>query len=523
MNLLIHRDGQQYGRYTLDEAHALLAEGKLLPGDLALPDGSTNWKPLSSLPGFSTAPVVAAVPVVDAKRRRRMPRYISIPLYALGLLLMTFLIWRINLASQINARLAAAKAAGYPVNTTELDAWYEAVPENENAALLVMQAIEQLQSYDSYQEDADNQVLRQTPRTSPLPPSLKEHYRQRVEASRSALTLLHQAGTLSKSRYPIDLTQGALTDLKHLSKVRSCAIALKWEALWRADKNDPATAKSIQAGLALGRSLKSEPTLISQLVRIAIHTITCASLERGVNQIKFSDEQLTALGSSLHEADDTTPMSHALAGERATFIENFRATAKTQKAGNPSPDSTDEPLDMGQFQKHLGLLRWTGIFERDLRFWLTSMETNIAVAARLAPESLTMANLIGAQSLKARINFHIMSGLLLPDLGKVIVRAADDSARLRVAETALAIERFRLAHQNQLPDSLAALVPAYLKTVPTDPFDGQPLRYQGREKGYVVYSIGTDLKDNGGAEAKKDAKGSTIRHVPFDITFTVER
>ncbi len=41
-------------------------------------------------------------------------------------------------------------------------------------------------------------------------------------------------------------------------------------------------------------------------------------------------------------------------------------------------------------------------------------------------------------------------------------------------------------------------------------FDGQPLRYKKLAKGYVVYSVGEDGKDDGGDEKK-------------DITFTVER
>ena len=92
-----------------------------------------------------------------------------------------------------------------------------------------------------------------------------------------------------------------------------------------------------------------------------------------------------------------------------------------------------------------------------------------------------------------------------------------------MAETALAIERFRLAHQNQLPDSLAALAPIYLKAIPTDPFDGQPLRYKLLEKGYVIYSIGPDLKDDGGLSKKYDAKGKSDPKAPLDLTFTVER
>ena len=37
----------------------------------------------------------------------------------------------------------------------------------------------------------------------------------------------------------------------------------------------------------------------------------------------------------------------------------------------------------------------------------------------------------------------------------------------------MALERYRLAN-GAWPDSLAALVPKYLETVPTDPFDGKP-------------------------------------------------
>jgi hypothetical protein len=49
---------------------------------------------------------------------------------------------------------------------------------------------------------------------------------------------------------------------------------------------------------------------------------------------------------------------------------------------------------------------------------------------------------------------------------------------------------------------LAELAPSYLETVPVDPFDGQPLRYRTQGAGYVLYSIGPDLKDDGGTHLK---------------------
>jgi hypothetical protein len=61
-------------------------------------------------------------------------------------------------------------------------------------------------------------------------------------------------------------------------------------------------------------------------------------------------------------------------------------------------------------------------------------------------------------------------------------------------------------------------VPTWLPKIPTDIFDGQPLRYGRLERGYVVYSVGPDRLDDGGTEKPK--KGSVKS---WDVTFTVER
>ena len=150
------------------------------------------------------------------------------------------------------------------------------------------------------------------------------------------------------------------------------------------------------------------------------------------------------------------------------------------------------------------------------------METNIVLLNLPAPQSLVATNASDALCLEARRKYCIFSALLLPAYGKLAIKVADGSARLRIATSALAVERFRLAHQNQLPDSLAALVPTYLPSVPTDPWDGQPLRFKKLAKGYVVYSVGPDGKDDDGTDQALDEKGKKVPG-PFDITFTVER
>jgi hypothetical protein len=92
-------------------------------------------------------------------------------------------------------------------------------------------------------------------------------------------------------------------------------------------------------------------------------------------------------------------------------------------------------------------------------------------------------------------------------------------AEVRVALTALAVERWRSAHGGRLPGSLTELAPNFLPAIPADPFDRRPLRYKQLPKGFVIYSIGPDFTDDGGKEEEsKEPKSDE-----YDITFTVDK
>src|SRR5437764_8408378 len=64
--------------------------------------------------------------------RRLVNRILAVLLTAL---LVSIVCWRVIIASQVNSRLRRIKASGYPSSPQELNAWYKAVPEGDNAAL----------------------------------------------------------------------------------------------------------------------------------------------------------------------------------------------------------------------------------------------------------------------------------------------------------------------------------------------------------------------------------------------------
>lgn len=86
---------------------------------------------------------------------------------------------------------------------------------------------------------------------------------------------------------------------------------------------------------------------------------------------------------------------------------------------------------------------------------------------------------------------------------------------MRVLQVRAAIALYR-KQRGAPPDHLDALVPEFLPEVPSDPFDGNPLRYRRTEHGWKLWSVGYDLKDDGGEASIVDEKG----YVGPDFVFT---
>jgi hypothetical protein len=85
------------------------------------------------------------------------------------------------------------------------------------------------------------------------------------------------------------------------------------------------------------------------------------------------------------------------------------------------------------------------------------------------------------------------------DFRKIVTLHSVFLGELGVLRAGLAVERYR-RDRKRLPESLDALVPAYLPAVPRDPFNRfAPVRYVPAGKSFLVYGLGPTRKDDGGA------------------------
>ena len=298
---------------------------------------------------------------------------------------------------------------------------------------------------------------------------------------------------------PVDFADGVNTNLHWLSPLRDSARLLQLQALMDIDNNDvDAALHTIQCSLALGRSIQSN-TLVEQLVRVAVFAMNLSSIERLLNQCDPTDAQLESMNSLIQSEDVKAGLYAAVQGECCMGLSLFRSPSQASFYGDSIPIRT------------MGPLRAIGYLQRDAITYLDFMQKSL--------DYLDDPTQTGMQALENVNHCGLFSKIIIPALARVFQIANRTVAHQRAAITACAIERYRIAHQ-QLPATLQDLVPACLEAVPLDPFDGEPLRYQQLSLGYVVYSIGEDLSDDGGQE-KERKRGAGNQ--PWDVTFIMER
>jgi len=90
---------------------------------------------------------------------------------------------------------------------------------------------------------------------------------------------------------------------------------------------------------------------------------------------------------------------------------------------------------------------------------------------------------------------RILLEMLLPTVQSIRVKAVRADLEFEATSVVCALKSYQSAH-GAPPEQLADLVPTFLLSLPIDPFDGKPLRYRSDGTNWVIWSVGSDLKDD---------------------------
>ena len=440
-------------------------------------------------------PVVAA----SDRRRPRVRRALIIAVIAL-LPFALHAVWDQAEASQLARTVRDLDRRGEPINLKTLRAPLPTAEERRAARLYAAAADLALAVA------RDNPEARLTSASSVLESSLAlpdlisrlDDLERRYQDGNAALELLDRATPLHFGGFgdhePELLTNGSpLVDLNALDAARADIASAR--------QRPDAAASAIATSVRLQRTI---PILFYREVA-ASRTFEALRLLFVTNVVPAS--ALNSLRQAYQDTPDEDGAADDLRINRARLVGDFwpYAPGLTPWALRMKP-----PIRSGVMET-LRFVALRPFITHQFRSMLQPLDEAIAVAKLPWPEKLDAADALArkysvdpARQTLPKSSFVSQLGMFPRFLGPAnlewsLPRAGHILASRRVAIVVLAVEQYRRDHGEALPANLQALVPDYLRAIPTDPFSGNPIRFVRQPESYMVYSVDSDRKDDGGA------------------------
>jgi hypothetical protein len=321
---------------------------------------------------------------------------------------------------------------------------------------------------------------------------------------------------LPYSRFPVlyDTDDPAAILIPHLAALKRYSQVLQLRAL--AELQDGQSEKAlddVKLALRLADSVRTEPFIITHLVRIAILNIALQPVWEGLAEHKWSDAQLAELDLELAKLDFLADYELSVRGERAAHVKIVDWMEQKRSRFWDLFNMVDNDYQKTMLN-HFGLTVEIYLMPKGWYYqseivlsqvqqqWVLPMVND--PQQTVSPENARKS--VDAVSSLRPTAVNLFARLLLPELGKYAMRAAHGQNSANMARIAIALERWRLAHGN-FPDSLDALTPQFMEKVPHDIIGGQPLHYRRTDDGqFVLYSVGWNEKDDGGVVVNQKSR-----------------
>ncbi len=466
-------------------------------------------------------------------------------IFAFGL--MTF---RMVLKSKLNAKLDEIRTAGYPATLAELNDYYPAVPDDENAAILYEKAFKLFHDIDDkiFEKDINGKLYLKVSNRGGSPknndsnrpklfrellirvefmPLLLEHQlseesnnanRQFVNANRATIKILKKAVLRPECRFPINFSLFNL--------IRSARLLLISTVLAEKDDQPKQVIDNIMVLLKICHTMDNQSTYSSCIMKYALQRLTVATIEYTLSSVELDANTLQQISKSLGECLD----------EENKLLEQAFADTRIKTINFDDYMAKEPGLKYTYFILSLtGIITLNKLKILEIYEILFKLDKSDIKALRRYDDSFE-------KQFKEMSKFYSLSKILIRHSNsRIIYKKLKIEAQIKATIIGLAIERYRLQY-NKLPKTLIQLVPEFIKKLPNDPFTGKPFSYavgdieipidefdknsySGSYKsnkitdrycdqvrcikrpGWMVYSFGKDQDDDNGAPAQGGDNG----------------
>ena len=329
---------------------------------------------------------------------------------------------------------------------------------------------------------------------------------------------LRQAALLPNSRFPLDYDDEDPAEilLPHLAALKRCSLILQLRAIaeLQNDQSDKALG-DVVLSLKLTDTIRTEPFIITHLVRIAMLQITLQPVWEGLADHKWSDAQLVELDSALASFNFPADYKLSVGGERAMHIKvlDWLEQKRSRYWDLFNLMESNSQNTMNNFYSAAEIYLMPRGWYYQCALVIAQMDQQwILSAADVASQTMSPQMIVQAQNtIDASSHpgvYNVFARLLVPSLGNYAKKVAYGQNAVNLARAAIALERHRLAH-GEFPELLDTLAPQFIAKLPHDIIGGGPLKYRRDANGsFVLYSIGWNEADDGGQVVFKNASNS---------------
>ena len=286
-----------------------------------------------------------------------------------------------------------------------------------------------------------------------------------------------------------------------LDKFRDLARVMTMEAQYCAAHSDYRTAfDDYVTVLDFASESSRGGVIVAGLVGFAIEKMAAGSLREslawggaGAEDYRLLIEQMQMLDADPHTAWEVMVTEAGLVN---SWVEReLEAGVDLRELLLTGSPDLDEELNNVSDQQLESMLR-------------TTLEEDYQALADYSALPYYEAQTVDAAAL---LSENPLTELVLPAMTSIPAQEARTRAEVRGTILAAAVELYGVAN-NTYPASLGDLVPNYLSALPEDPFSGESFGYGLTESGYVLYSVGPDMQDDGGLPLDADQEGDILVH-----------
>ena len=323
--------------------------------------------------------------------------------------------------------------------------------------------------------------------------------------------------------------------LPSVQACRELASALTCRAMLRVHEGKFDDAwQDILACHRLGRHSSQGATLIESLVGIAIGQIASNSTLAYLEHAKLTADQVAARLQDLRRLPTVSPLS-----DKINFCERFAGLDSLQqirRGGNeagyllgeifgdgrkPTPEELKAMKKMDWTSTMIAMNGWYNRLSATLRHpdraarlkEFAKIEEDLQARRKKVLEAGDLAKFLAGKEgdkVAGQMIGDVLAALLLPAHQKISHAHDRAEQTYRNLDVAFALAAYR-ADNGRYPAKLADLAPTYLPAVHDDLFSGKPLTYKPAEKGYLLYSVGPNGKDDEGRWYDDDPPGDDPR------------